>query len=307
MNEGNVRKRLFEIENRAIQLIAPHIGTDDFETQVALLQTRFDLGGGDAESPAEASHRRGAARRNDPSRRDDATQRDDPFSESVFAAPGSEAALQRGSTEAGPADHAVPDDPVARQRRLDEIAAQIRECTRCPLHIGRTNAVPGEGVLDPLVMVVGEGPGAQEDAQGKPFVGNAGQYLDKWLAAIGLSRETNVFIANIVKCRPPGNRDPQPEESDACLPYLREQIELVRPRLILTLGRISMRILTGTTHGITRVHGTFYHFQGIPLVPTFHPSGVLRNPAWRRPVWEDLKSVRNWLIDNAGHSAPPAE
>ena len=152
-------------------------------------------------------------------------------------------------------------------------------------------------------MIVGEGPGAQEDAEGEPFVGNAGQYLDKWLTAIGLSRESNVFIANIVKCRPPGNRDPKPEESDACLAYLHEQIGLVQPRLILTLGRISMRILTGTAHGITRVHGTMYHYQGIPLVPTFHPSGVLRNPAWRRPVWEDLKTVRNWLIDNAGHTA----
>jgi uracil-DNA glycosylase len=192
--------------------------------------------------------------------------------------------------------------PQERRRRLDELAEEIRQCSRCPLSLGRTNAVPGEGVLDPLVMIIGEGPGAQEDQEGSPFVGRAGQYLDKWLTAIGLSREENVFIANIVKCRPPNNRDPNPEESDLCLPFLQEQIALVRPRLILTVGRISTRILTGTSNGITRIHGTFYHYQGIPLVPTFHPSGVLRNPAWRRPVWEDLKSVRNWLIDNAGHA-----
>ncbi len=190
-----------------------------------------------------------------------------------------------------------------RQRRLDELADEIRSCDKCPLSLGRTNAVPGEGVLDPLVMIIGEGPGAQEDEEGSPFVGRAGQYLDQWLSAIGLSRKTNVFIANIVKCRPPNNRDPKPDESDLCLPYLREQITLVQPKLILTVGRISTRILTGTSNGITRIHGTFYHYQGIPLVPTFHPSGVLRNQAWRRPVWEDLKSVRNWLIDNAGHSA----
>lgn len=216
--------------------------------------------------------------------------------------------IRQGGGEAHPAEvdtaEAQMEEPKTteeRLRRLDELARAIRECTRCPLSLGRTNAVPGQGVLDPLVMIVGEGPGAQEDEEGLPFVGRAGQYLDKWLAAIGLSREKNVFIANVVKCRPPNNRDPKPEESDLCLPYLAEQIAIVRPRLIVTVGRISTRILTGTSKGITRIHGTFYHYQGVPLVPTFHPSGVLRNPAWRRPVWEDLKSIRNWLIDNAGH------
>jgi len=191
-----------------------------------------------------------------------------------------------------------------RLRRLEELAAAIRSCTRCPLHEGRTKAVPGAGVLDPLVMIVGEGPGAQEDRQGIPFVGRAGQYLDKWLAAIGLDRNTNVFIANIVKCRPPNNRDPETVESSACRPYLDEQIEIIRPRMILTVGRISMGLLTGSEGRITRIHGTFYSYKGIPLVPTFHPSAVLRNPDYRRPVWEDLKKVRNWLVDNAGHSAP---
>lgn len=191
-----------------------------------------------------------------------------------------------------------------RLRRLDELASEIRSCRRCPLGEGRTNAVPGVGALDPLVMIVGEGPGAQEDQQGLPFVGRAGQYLDKWLSAIGLDRETNVFIANIVKCRPPNNRDPESTESGACRPYLDEQIALVQPRMILTVGRISMRLLTGSEGRITRIHGTFYSYKGIPLVPTFHPSAVLRNQEYRRPVWEDLKKVRNWLVDNTGHSAP---
>ena len=190
---------------------------------------------------------------------------------------------------------------VERRRQLAGIAEQVRSCQACPLSMGRTQAVPGEGALDPMVMIVGEGPGYHEDQQGRPFVGNAGAYLDKWLEAIGITREESAFIANIVKCRPPNNRDPKPEESDVCSPYLRRQIALVRPRLILTVGRISTRILTGSTQGITRIHGTFFRYEGIPLVPTFHPSAVLRNPAYRRPVWEDLKKVRNWLIDHAGH------
>ncbi len=190
-----------------------------------------------------------------------------------------------------------------RKERLSALEAAVRSCERCPLSLGRTLAVPGAGVLDPLVMFVGEGPGRDEDTSGLPFVGAAGQYLDKWITAIGLERDRHVYITNIVKCRPPDNRDPRPEESDACAPYLCDQIQLVRPRIIMTLGRISMRMLTGTTKGITRVHGTFFTWHGIPVVPTFHPSAVLRNPQWKRPVWEDLKVVRNWLVDNTGHAA----
>ena len=192
-------------------------------------------------------------------------------------------------------------DRDARLHALEALAAKVRDCRLCPLSLGRTNAVPGYGPLDPLVLVVGEGPGANEDAEGEPFVGAAGQYLDKWLAAIGLSRETNAFIANIVKCRPPGNRDPKPDEIATCAPYLKRQIELIRPRLILTVGRIATRVLTGVTTGITRIHGTFYEYEGYPVVATFHPSAVLRNPGWRAPVWQDLQAVRDWLIAEAGH------
>ncbi|SIQ79072.1 DNA polymerase [Alkalispirochaeta americana] len=195
-------------------------------------------------------------------------------------------------------------DLPERRARLAALEAEIRSCSRCALSLGRTRTVVGEGVLDPLVMVVGEGPGRDEDQQGRPFVGKAGQYLDKWLEAIDLSRETNVYITNIVKCRPPENRDPQPGETDACAPWLHEQIALVRPRLILTLGRISLRVLTGSTRGITGLHGSRFCYRDIPLVPTFHPSAVLRNPEWRRPVWEDLKEVRRWLDEVTGQEAP---
>jgi DNA polymerase len=206
-----------------------------------------------------------------------------------------------------PADADTDLSPEERRRQLDAIAEQIRSCQACPLSMGRNNAVPGEGALDPMVMIVGEGPGYNEDQQGRPFVGKAGHYLDKWLEAIGITREDSAFIANIVKCRPPNNRDPKPEEIDVCSPYLIKQIALVRPRMIVTVGRISTRMLTGSTQGITRIHGTFFRYNGIPLVPTFHPSAVLRNPAYRRPVWEDLKKVRNWLIDNAGHHPQDSE
>ncbi|MFP4114420.1 MAG: uracil-DNA glycosylase [Spirochaetales bacterium] len=160
-------------------------------------------------------------------------------------------------------------------------------------------AVPGDGVLDPLVMVIGEGPGADEDRRGLPFVGRAGQFLDKWLEAIDLDRNTNVYIGNIVKCRPPGNRDPRPNESETCLPYLREQIDLIRPRAILTVGRVSTGILVGTNAGIGSLRGRTFYYNGIPLIPTYHPSGVLRNPDLKRPVWEDLKRLRA-LIDRDG-------
>ncbi|HUX13919.1 MAG TPA: uracil-DNA glycosylase [Spirochaetia bacterium] len=184
-------------------------------------------------------------------------------------------------------------DPAERKRRLAELSARVSSCTQCKLHETRKNAVPGTGVIDPLVMVIGEGPGADEDASGLPFVGRAGQYLDKWLDAIDLSRHKNAYIANIVKCRPPNNRDPQPEESDACFPFLLEQIALVRPKIILTVGRVASQILIGRFEGISSLRGKVYQFAGLPLVPTYHPSGVLRNPDYRRPVWEDMKLLRS--------------
>jgi DNA polymerase len=189
---------------------------------------------------------------------------------------------------------------LSREDRLRRIEELVLSCTRCPLHQGRSRAVPGQGVLDPDVMVIGEGPGAEEDRQGLPFVGPAGQYLDKWLAAIEVYRDSNAYIANIVKCRPPNNRDPKPEEAALCMPYLEEQIELIRPKSILTVGRVALRYLIGVTEGIGRIHGTLYQYKGIPLMPTYHPSGVLRNPEYRRPVWEDLKKLRDQVLRPQG-------
>jgi DNA polymerase len=183
---------------------------------------------------------------------------------------------------------------------LDSIAAEVRDCRKCRLSEGRRNAVPGEGALHPKVMIIGEAPGAQEDATGHPFVGRAGQYLDKWLQAIGLDRDRDVFIGNIIKCRPPDNRDPFPDESSACMPYLKRQIRLIQPKTILTLGRISTHILTGTTEGIGKLHGKVFQFQGVPLVPTYHPSGVLRNPVYRKPVWDDLRVLKRVIEEQEG-------
>ena len=149
--------------------------------------------------------------------------------------------------------------------------------------------------MSPDVMVIGEAPGGDEDVQGRPFVGKAGQYLDKWLSAIGLSRDTNCFIGNVIKCRPPANRDPQPDEIDACIPFLKRQIAIIKPKFILTVGRISSAVLSGQSAGIGRLRGRTYNFEGIPLIPTYHPSAVLRDPGLRAPVWEDLKRLKSEL------------
>ena len=188
------------------------------------------------------------------------------------------------------------------QQILDHIARQVAGCTRCALHRERQQTVAGEGAIDPLVMVIGEGPGAEEDRSGRPFVGRAGQYLDRWLAALGLDRKTNCFIGNIVKCRPPGNRDPLPEEAAACLPYLERQIEILKPRAILTVGRIATQFLCGRSEGIGQLRGKALDYLGIPVVATYHPSAVLRNTDLRPAVWEDLKRLRALpvLADSVG-------
>lgn len=207
----------------------------------------------------------------------------------------------QASAPAGPDLPPAAREPAARaipgSASLAAIAGEVSACTRCALHRGRGRAVPGEGVPNPLVLVVGEGPGAEEDATGRPFVGKAGQYLDKWLKAIDLDRGSNCFIANVVKCRPPGNRDPAPEESAACLPYLRAQIAALRPRAILAAGRVAAQILTGLSVGVGELRRRGHSYEGIPLEVTYHPSAVLRDPALRAPVWEDLKRLKSTLND----------
>ncbi len=189
----------------------------------------------------------------------------------------------------------ITEKKAAPEEGLARIAEEVAVCSKCGLHTGRTHTVPGMGAVEPLVMCIGEAPGAEEDRTGRPFVGKAGQYLDKWLDAIGLSREENVFIGNIIKCRPPNNRDPHPEEMEACLPYLKRQIEIIRPKTILTLGRISSQVLSGQSKGIGALRGTSFLFMDIPCIPTYHPSGVLRNPEYRKPVWEDLQRLQEFF------------
>ena len=176
---------------------------------------------------------------------------------------------------------------------LEKIAEEVENCRKCVLCEKRNRSVPGAGSPSPKVLIVGEGPGGDEDRQGIPFVGAAGRYLDKWLAAVNLDRFKDCFIGNVVKCRPPGNRDPEPDEIYACMPFLDRQIALLKPCMILTLGRISGRMLTGEETGIGRMRGRIYSYNGIPVIPTYHPSAVLRFPEkYKRPVWEDLQKLR---------------
>jgi DNA polymerase len=177
---------------------------------------------------------------------------------------------------------------------LDQVAEAIRACTKCPLHATRKHAVPGEGNARPRLLFVGEAPGADEDQQGRPFVGAAGQLLDKMIAAMGLARG-EVFIANVLKCRPPGNRDPQPPEVAACLPYLRAQIALLAPDVICTLGRPAAHALLEVTTPISRLRGRFATYRGTPLMPTFHPSYLLRSPGERKFAWQDLQEIMKLL------------
>ncbi|MDR1429557.1 MAG: uracil-DNA glycosylase [Spirochaetaceae bacterium] len=185
-------------------------------------------------------------------------------------------------------DHAGDDS-------LGLVASEIASCAACGLAQGRNLAVPGEGVPNPLVLVIGEGPGEGEDREGRPFVGPAGQLLDRMLASIKLSRKKNCFIANIVKCRPPNNRDPLPEESAACEAFLARQIRLLNPLIILCVGRISAQTLLKSSEGIGRLRGRFTCCGDIPLLPTYHPSALLRDESLKKPAWEDLKLLREKL------------
>ncbi len=194
------------------------------------------------------------------------------------------------------------DDAASGLVSLDAIADAVRACSACALHKSATNAVPGEGDPHADFLCVGEAPGANEDQQGRPFVGEAGQLLTKILGAIHLQRE-QVYICNVLKHRPPGNRDPMPEEVHACQPYLLRQLELVKPRVILALGRFAAQTLLQTTTSIGQLRGQLHRFHGIPLIVTYHPAALLRNESWKRPTWEDVKLARRVL--DASHANVP--
>lgn len=179
---------------------------------------------------------------------------------------------------------------------LAQLADLIKRCTRCDLYKTATNAVPGEGNPHAGFMCIGEAPGAQEDATGRPFFGQAGQLLTKILQAVNLSRE-EVFILNVLKHRPPGNRNPFPEEVSACRPYLVRQVELVAPKVILALGTFAAQSLLETKLSIGKLRGSVHRYHGIPVIVTYHPAALLRNPAWKRPTWEDVQLARRILDD----------
>lgn len=198
------------------------------------------------------------------------------------------------SIEVSPA--AAEPTPAAAERaaELTRVAAAAAACTRCRLAGGRHTVVFGSGDADADLMFIGEGPGAEEDRQGLPFVGPAGQLLTRIIGAIGLTRE-QVYIANVVKCRPPSNREPQPDEVAACRGFLEAQVRLVRPRILVALGRVAAQTVLGCDQPVGRLRGEWHQVFGVPLRVTYHPAAILRNAAYKRPTWEDMQLVRDRL------------
>ena len=245
------------------------------------------------------------ARAPDPIRADDAPPaprppRSAPFAEQVAAEPVSPTAplvSPPSGLVVGSAEMVRVPGVIGEAVSLDQLAELIRRCTRCDLFKTATNAVPGEGNPTADFMCVGEAPGAQEDATGRPFYGQAGQLLTKILQAVNLSRE-EVFILNVLKHRPPGNRNPLPDEVSACRPYLVRQVELVAPKVILALGTFAAQSLLETKLSIGKLRGSVHRYHGIPVIVTYHPAALLRNPAWKRPTWEDVQLARR-ILDSA--------
>jgi DNA polymerase len=182
---------------------------------------------------------------------------------------------------------------------LDEIRRELGDCRRCKLHRTRRTIVFGEGNETAKLMFIGEGPGYDEDAQGRPFVGKAGQLLTKIIQSIHLERE-EVYITNIIKCRPPQNRNPEPDEIQSCHPFLQKQIQSIRPKMICALGTFAAQTLLSTNAKITALRGRFFDLGGIKVLPTYHPAFLLRNPERKREVWEDMKQISGWMAEEDG-------
>jgi uracil-DNA glycosylase family 4 len=180
---------------------------------------------------------------------------------------------------------------ITEPETLEAIRADLGECTRCPLHQGRTHIVFGEGPAAARIMFVGEGPGRDEDQQGVPFVGAAGQLLTDIIVKGMQLRREDCYIGNIVKCRPPQNRDPLPDEANTCLPFLKRQIAAIRPQVIVALGRVAAQYLLNQDQPLARLRNRFHDFEGIPVMPTYHPAALLRDPRRKRDTWEDIKLV----------------
>lgn len=215
------------------------------------------------------------------------------FPETTAPETTTEMAFKKGIVVAAEEAELIP-SAIDKLDSLEEIAKKVKKCTRCPLYETATNPVPGEGNPKAELVCVGEAPGAKEDETGRPFVGQAGQLLTKILAAIDLTRE-QVFICNVLKHRPPGNRNPRPEEVEACSPYLIRQLELIKPKVIVAFGTFAAQTLLNSKTPIGQLRGLVHKYHGIPLVVTYHPAALLRNPAWKRPTWEDVKLARRIL------------
>jgi DNA polymerase len=223
-----------------------------------------------------------------------------PVATSPAAAMGPAVPSHDALRDAGAAEPSSPEREAARVR-LIALADEIKTCEKCALYAGRTQTVFARGNPASELCFVGEGPGADEDAEGLPFVGKAGQLLDRMIAAMGYHRD-DVYVCNIVKCRPPSNRKPEPDEMGKCMPYLREQLDLVSPKVIVALGATAVEGLIGAGGGITRLRGQWKLYRAIPVMPTFHPAYLLRNPEAKREVWADLQAVLKQL----GRTPPPA-
>jgi DNA polymerase len=225
---------------------------------------------------------------------------------------GGQAVLESQPSTASPADRRTADfppagisydpptgdlftaDPISKTATVAGIAELVAGCTKCRLCEGRRHTVPGEGPADARLVVVGEGPGQVEDETGRPFVGRAGELLTKILAAIDLPRE-QVFICNVVKCRPPENRAPQYDEIASCLPYLYRQIEILKPKVILAMGNTAAQTLLNAKQSLGSMRNQVHRFRGIPVIVTYHPAALLRNPNWKRPTWDDVRIARRLL------------
>ncbi len=226
--------------------------------------------------------------------------------EAIRRVRGAEGAPRRGPTsDRGPEPTLAQsgDQPPAALPVLPEGYEELRRealaCTRCRLAEGRTQVVFSDGNPNGRLMVVGEAPGQREDETGFPFVGPAGQLLDLLLATVGLSRRESVYICNVLKCRPPGNRNPLPDEIELCSPYLRRQIDLVRPEVLLAVGTFSAQLLTGRPLALGKLRGSVYSYAGTPLVVTYHPAALLRNQSWTRATWDDLQLLRQVMDGDA--------
>lgn len=211
--------------------------------------------------------------------------------------------LLQGADDGGSEMTSVADPPVSGVEPVasadyDALRNLALACTRCRLAEGRKHVVFADGNPTGRLMVVGEAPGAHEDATGLPFVGQAGKLLDLMLAAVGLSRKDSVYICNVLKCRPPGNRNPLPDEIESCAPLLKRQIDLVAPEVLLAVGSFAAQWLTSSTRPLGKLRGEVYSYQGVPLVVTYHPAALLRNPGWNRLGWSDLQLLRQ-VMDGA--------